>query len=63
LMQQSLMLVTALSPHIGHDKAAQIATQAQRHDLTLRQAAVDSGHVTAEQFDLWVRPLKMTLSG
>ena len=63
LMQQSLMLVTALSPHIGHDKAAQIATQAQRHDLTLRQAAVDSGHVTAEQFDLWVRPLKMTRSG
>jgi fumarate hydratase, class II len=60
LMQQSLMLVTALTPHIGYDKAAQIAKQAHSEGLTLRQAAVVSGHVSAEQFDLWVRPMDMT---
>jgi fumarate hydratase, class II len=60
LMQQSLMLATALTPHIGYDKAAQIAKHAHAAGLTLREAAVASGHVTAEQFDLWVRPLDMT---
>jgi fumarate hydratase, class II len=63
LMQQSLMLVTALTPHIGYDKAAQIAKHAHAQGLTLRQAAVVSGHVTAAQFDLWVRPLDMIGSG
>ena len=50
------MLVTALSPHIGYDKAAEIARAAHESGTTLRQAAVASGHVTAEQFDGWVRP-------
>jgi fumarate hydratase, class II len=63
LMQQSLMLVTALTPHIGYDKAAQIAKHAHTQGSTLRQAAVASGHVTAEQFDLWVRPMDMTRPG
>ncbi len=60
LMQQSLMLVTALTPHIGYDRAAQIAKQAHADGSTLRQAAVASGQVSAEQFDLWVRPMDMT---
>jgi fumarate hydratase class II len=59
LVQRSLMLVTALSPHIGYDKAAQIAKQAQHQGLTLKQAALASGHVTAQQFDAWVRPEDM----
>jgi fumarate hydratase, class II len=67
LMHQSLMLVTALTPHIGYDKAAQIAKHAHgdgdAQGSTLRQAAVASGHVTAEQFDLWVRPMDMIGSG
>ena len=53
------MLVTALNPHIGYDKAAQIAKKAHREGLTLRQAALASGHVTAAQFDEWVRPERM----
>jgi fumarate hydratase class II len=56
----SLMLVTALSPHIGYDKAAGIARAAHRDGLTLREAALASGDVTAEQFDAWVRPEEMT---
>jgi fumarate hydratase, class II len=60
LMQQSLMLVTALTPHIGYDKAALIAKQAHADGSTLRQAAVALGQVSAEQFDLWVRPMDMT---
>ena len=59
LVQRSLMLVTALNPHIGYDKAAQIAKRAHREGLTLREAALASGHVTAEQFDAWVRPEAM----
>ena len=59
LMHQSLMLVTALTPHIGYDRAAQIAKQAHEGKTTLRQAALALGHVTAAQFDLWVRPLDM----
>jgi fumarate hydratase, class II len=54
------MRVTALTPHLGDDKAAQIAKQAHAAGLTLREAAVASGRVSAEQFDLWVRPLDMT---
>jgi len=56
----SLMLVTALSPHIGYEKAAAIAQKAHREGLTLKDAALGLGHVTAEQFDEWVRPADMT---
>ena len=59
LVQRSLMLVTALNPHIGYDKAAQIAKRAHQDDLSLREAAVASGFVTAAQFDAWVRPQDM----
>jgi fumarate hydratase class II len=59
LVQRSLMLVTALNPHIGYDKAAQIAKQAHRDGSSLRDAAVASGFVTAAQFDAWVRPQAM----
>jgi fumarate hydratase class II len=59
-LENSLMLVTALNPHIGYEKAAQIALKAYREDLTLREAALQLGFVTAEQFDEWVRPEDMT---
>jgi fumarate hydratase class II len=60
LMEQSLMLVTALAPHIGYDRAAQIAKQAQHEGITLRQSALQSGHVTEQQFNEWVVPMDMT---
>jgi fumarate hydratase class II len=60
LVGRSLMLVTALNPHIGYDKAAQIAKKAHKEGTTLREAALATGHVTAEQFDQWVRPEDMT---
>jgi fumarate hydratase class II len=60
LMEQSLMLVTALAPHIGYDRAAQIAKQAQQEGLTLRQAALRSGHVSEQQFNEWIVPIDMT---
>jgi fumarate hydratase class II len=60
LMKNSLMLVTALTPYIGYDEAATIAKAAHHEDMTLKQAAIKSGHVTAEQFDTWVRPEDMT---
>jgi fumarate hydratase, class II len=63
LLGRSLMLVTALCPHIGYDKAAQIARAAHVSGSTLREAAVASGHVTSEQFDAWVRPEEMTGNG
>ena len=63
LVQRSLMLVTALNPHIGYDKAAQIAKHANAQGLSLREAALASGHVTAEQFDAWVVPAAMTGEG
>ncbi|MEO8523833.1 MAG: class II fumarate hydratase [Caldimonas sp.] len=59
LVQRSLMLVTALNPHIGYDKAAKIAKEAHRSGSTLREAAVASGWLTAEQFDAWVVPGQM----
>ncbi|OOG55365.1 class II fumarate hydratase [Polaromonas sp. C04] len=59
LVARSLMLVTALNPHIGYDKSAQIAKKAHKEGLSLREAALASGHVTAEQFDQWVRPEDM----
>ena len=59
LLERSLMLVTALNPLIGYDKAAQIAKAAHKGGLSLRAAAIASGHLTAEQFDAWVRPQDM----
>ena len=59
-LENSLMLVTALNPHIGYEKAAQISLKAYRENVSLRQAALASGFVTAEQFDQWVRPEEMT---
>lgn len=59
LMHHSLMLVTALNPHIGYDKASEIAKRAHREATSLRAAAIASGYVTGEQFDKWVRPEKM----
>ena len=60
LMHSSLMLVTALNPHIGYDKAASIAKKAHKEGSTLRAAAIASGYLSAEQFDAWVRPEDMT---
>jgi fumarate hydratase class II len=62
-LQQSLMLVTALNPHIGYDRAAQIAKKAFHDGTTLKAAALALGFVTAEEFDAWVRPEKMTGQG
>jgi len=59
LVARSLMLVTALNPHIGYDKAAQIAKKAHKEGSSLREAALALGHVTAEQFDAWVVPGQM----
>ncbi|MFG6458696.1 class II fumarate hydratase [Roseateles sp. BYS96W] len=59
LVGRSLMLVTALNPHIGYDRAAQIAKKAHKEGTSLRDAALASGHVTAEQFDAWVVPAHM----
>ena len=58
-LQDSLMLVTALNPHIGYDKAAAIAKSAHRNGTTLREEAVNLGHLTAAEFDSWVRPEEM----
>ena len=60
LMESSLMLVTALSPHIGYDRAAEVAHRAHAEGSTLREAALALGYVTSEQFDEWVRPEEMT---
>jgi fumarate hydratase, class II len=59
LVQRSLMLVTALNPHIGYDKAAQIAKKAHKEGTSLREAALALGFVTAQQFDEWVVPERM----
>ncbi|GAB2181823.1 class II fumarate hydratase [Denitratisoma sp. agr-D3] len=56
LLSRSLMLVTALNPHIGYDKAAAIAKKAHAEGSTLKEAALALGYVTAEEFDDWVRP-------
>jgi fumarate hydratase class II len=58
-VENSLMLVTALAPHIGYDKAAEIAKRAHETGATLRDAALALGHVTAEEFDRLVRPEQM----
>ncbi|WP_028226850.1 class II fumarate hydratase [Paraburkholderia ferrariae] len=59
LLNESLMLVTALNPHIGYDKAAQIAKKAHKEGTTLKAAALALGHVTEAQFDEWVKPAGM----
>lgn len=58
-MENSLMLVTALNPHIGYENAAKIAKKAHKENKTLKEAAVELGLVTPEQFDQWVRPENM----
>ena len=59
-LEACLMLVTALNPHIGYEKSAEIALKAHREDLTLREAALQLGYVSEEDFDRWVRPEDMT---
>lgn len=59
LMENSLMLVTALNPHIGYDNAAKIAKKAHADGTTLKQTAIELGLLTEEQFDEWVDPLSM----
>jgi len=62
-LERGLMLVTALNPHIGYDKAAEIAKKAYGEGSTLREAALALGYLTNEQFDEWVRPEKMLAPG
>jgi len=59
LLHGSLMLVTALNPHIGYDNASKIAKDAHKNGTTLKEAAVASGLLTAEQFDEWIVPEQM----
>ena len=59
LLERSLMLVTALNPHIGYDNAAKIAKHAHKKGITLRESALELGLVTGEQFDQWVKPEDM----
>lgn len=62
-LHQNLMLVTALNRHIGYDKAAEIAKKAHREGISLREAAIDSGYLSSEQYDQWVVPMNMTRPG
>jgi fumarate hydratase class II len=62
-LENSLMLVTSLNTHIGYYKAAEIAKKAHKEGTTLKEAALALGHVTAEDFDKWVDPAKMTSEG
>ena len=59
-LDNSLMLVTALNPHIGYDNAAKIAKTAHKNGTTLKDEAVKLGLMTPEQFDQWVKPEEMT---
>jgi len=59
LVSRSLMLVTALNPHIGYDKAAQIAKKAHKEGTSLKESALALGFLTSEQFDQWVVPGEM----
>jgi fumarate hydratase class II len=59
LMNESLMLVTALNPYIGYDNAAKAAKKAHKEKKTLKAAAMELGLLTSEQFDQWVRPETM----
>lgn len=60
LVDNSLMLVTALNPHIGYDKAAEIAKKAHHEGLTLKASALALGYLSEEQFEQWVKPEQMT---
>lgn len=62
-LERGLMLVTALNPHIGYDKAAEIAKKAYAEGSTLREAALALGYVSDQQFDQWVRPEHMLDAG
>ncbi|MDR6956320.1 class II fumarate hydratase [Pseudomonas brassicacearum] len=62
-LERGLMLVTALNPHIGYDKSAEIAKKAYGEGLTLREAALQLGYLTDEEFDAWVRPENMLEAG
>ena len=59
-LRGSLMLVTALNPHIGYDNAAKIAKNAHQKKISLRESAIELGLLTGEQFDQWVKPEEMT---
>jgi fumarate hydratase class II len=59
LLHGSLMLVTALNPHIGYDKASEIAKNAHKKNISLKQSAIDSTYLTEEQFDAWIVPESM----
>ncbi|MFO6377465.1 class II fumarate hydratase, partial [Pseudomonas aeruginosa] len=63
LLERGLMLVTALNPHIGYDKAAEIAKKAYAEGTTLRAAALQLGYLDEAQFDEWVRPEQMLEAG
>ncbi|MGM0826696.1 MAG: class II fumarate hydratase [Bacillota bacterium] len=58
-VQRSLMLVTALNPHIGYEKAAEIAKDAHKNGSTLKEAAIESGYLTEEEYDQWIDPASM----
>jgi fumarate hydratase class II len=62
-VDHSLMLATALNPHIGYEKAAKISLTAYREDISLRDAALKLGFVSEDEFDAWVRPADMTGPG
>ena len=62
-LENSLMLVSSLNPHIGYDQVAEIAIKAHMEGITLREAAITLGHVSAEDFDQWVDPAKMVGDG
>jgi fumarate hydratase class II len=62
-LERSLMLVTALNPHVGYDNAARIAKQAHKDGTTLKEAAIALGLVTADEFDAWVDARRMTKPG
>jgi len=62
-LENSLMLVTALNPHIGYDKAAEIAKNAHKKGITLRESALALGHLTNDQFNDWVKPEEMCKPG
>src|SRR5690606_26737323 len=59
-LDKNLMLVTALNRHIGYDRAAAIAKKAQKEGKTLREAALELGDITAEQYEQWIVPMDMT---
>ena len=62
-VEQSLMLVTALNPHVGYDKAAKVAKLAHEKGTTLREACLELGYLTGDQFDAIVVPEKMIRPG